>query len=101
MNTTFAFLPNLGMTELLVLAFLGLLIFGKKLPEVGKSLAQGIVSFKKGLQGVESHIEGAMNEEPVMKKKKKKKAIVADAQMTGTTDQAQPQSVPTVEKVAE
>ena len=101
MNTTFAFLPNLGMTELLVLAFLGLLIFGKKLPEVGKSLGQGIVSFKKGLQGVESHIEGAMNEEPVKKKKKKRKALEADADMAATADPAEPQSVPTAEKVAE
>lgn len=101
MNTTFAFLPNLGMTELLVLAFLGLLIFGKKLPEVGKSLGQGIVSFKKGLQGVESHIEGAMNEEPVMKKKKKKKAISAETEMTDSTDPAQPESAPTAEKVVE
>ncbi len=77
MNYTLAFFANLGMPELMVLAFLGLLIFGKKLPEVGKSLGQGIVSFKKGLQGVESHMERAMNEpEPVKKKKKKKKAII-------------------------
>ena len=101
MNTTLAFLPNLGMTELLVLAFLGLLIFGKKLPEVGKSLAQGIVSFKKGLQGVESHIEGAMNEEPVKKKKKKRKVIEAEAEMAAVPDPAQPASLETPEKVAQ
>ena len=34
--TTFAFLPNIGMTELIVLAVLGLLIFGRRLPEVGR-----------------------------------------------------------------
>jgi len=76
---TLAFLPNLGMTELMILAFLGLLIFGKKLPEVGKSLGQGIVQFKKGLQGVETQIDDAMNVPDAPKKKKKKKLIEADS----------------------
>lgn len=80
MYSQLAFLPNLGMTELLVLAFLGLLIFGKKLPEVGKSLGQGLVSFKKGLQGVETDLSSAMDEaEKPRKKKKKRKAIDGDA----------------------
>ena len=80
MNLQLAFLPNLGMTELLVLAFLGLLIFGKKLPEVGKSLGQGLVSFKKGLQGVETDLNSAMEEsEKPRKKKRKKKALDGDA----------------------
>lgn len=43
--------------EWLVIAALGLLIFGKRLPEVGRSLGKGIVEFKKGLKGVESEIE--------------------------------------------
>ena len=43
--------------EWIVIAALGLLIFGKRLPEVGKSLGQGIVQFKKGLKGVEDEIE--------------------------------------------
>jgi sec-independent protein translocase protein TatA len=42
--------------EWIVIAALGLLIFGKRLPEVGKSLGQGIVQFKKGLKGVEEEI---------------------------------------------
>ena len=42
---------NLGMPELLLLAFLGLLLFGSRLPEVGKNLGKGIVEFKKGLSG--------------------------------------------------
>ena len=56
-----AFLGPIGMPEMIVLAILGLLIFGKRLPEVGKSLGKGIVSFKKGLQGVEDDIEQASN----------------------------------------
>jgi sec-independent protein translocase protein TatA len=45
-----------GGMEWLVIAVIGLLIFGKRLPEVGKSLGQGIVQFKKGLKGVEDDI---------------------------------------------
>lgn len=45
-----------GPMEWLIIAGLGLLIFGKRLPEVGRSLGKGIVEFKKGLKGVEDEI---------------------------------------------
>jgi len=32
------------------------LLFGKRLPEVGKSLGKGIVEFKKGLKGIEDDV---------------------------------------------
>jgi sec-independent protein translocase protein TatA len=48
---------GLGSTELIVLAVLGLLLFGRRLPEVGKNLGKGIVEFKKGLKGVEDEID--------------------------------------------
>lgn len=50
---------GLGGTEMLILLVLGVLLFGKKLPEVGKSLGKSIIEFKKGLQGVEDDIGGA------------------------------------------
>jgi len=46
-----------GMPELIVLAVLGLLFFGKRLPEVGRSLGKGIVEFKRGLKGIEEEVE--------------------------------------------
>jgi sec-independent protein translocase protein TatA len=45
-----------GGFEWLIIAAIGLLIFGKRLPEVGRSLGKGIVEFKKGLKGVEDDI---------------------------------------------
>lgn len=52
-----------GPTEWIIIAVLGLLIFGKRLPEVGRSLGRGIVEFKKGLKGVEEEIEQASAED--------------------------------------
>lgn len=40
----------------LLIALVALLLFGKRLPEVGKSLGKGIVEFKKGLAGIEEEI---------------------------------------------
>jgi sec-independent protein translocase protein TatA len=39
-----------------------LLIFGKRLPGVGKSLGKGIVEFKKGLKGIEDDVEVASSQ---------------------------------------
>ena len=48
-----------GPWEWLLIALVGLLLFGKRLPEVGKGLARSIVEFKKGVQGVEDEIDQA------------------------------------------
>ena len=46
-----------GWAELLVVATVGLLIFGRRLPEVGRSLGKGIVEFKRGIRGINDDIE--------------------------------------------
>ncbi len=53
-----------GMWEAIVLGLLGVLIFGKRLPEVGKSIGKGIVEFKKGLSGIEDDIDTAGKQPP-------------------------------------
>src|SRR5215207_2926973 len=53
---TLAFSMPMG-AEWIVIAALGLLIFGKRLPEVGKGIGQAIVQFKKGLKSVDDDIE--------------------------------------------
>jgi sec-independent protein translocase protein TatA len=45
--------PQLGMMEMIVVMGVAVLLFGKRLPEVGRSLGKGIIEFKKGLRGIE------------------------------------------------
>ncbi|MCA2960832.1 MAG: twin-arginine translocase TatA/TatE family subunit [Silvanigrellales bacterium] len=49
-------MPQIGLTELLIIAALAVLLFGSRLPGVGKALGSGIRNFKKGLSG--GHDEG-------------------------------------------
>jgi len=43
----------------LVIGLVALLLFGKRLPEVGRSLGKGIIEFKKGLAGIEEDVTQA------------------------------------------
>lgn len=56
----FAFLPNLGTTELMVVGFVALLIFGNRLPTVMRSLGKSVTEFKKGVNGIEDEINDAV-----------------------------------------
>jgi sec-independent protein translocase protein TatA len=49
--------PNLAPGEMMVVLILAVVLFGKKLPEVGRSLGKGIVEFKKGLRGIEDEFD--------------------------------------------
>jgi sec-independent protein translocase protein TatA len=58
---TFAFgIP--GGYEWIILLVIALLIFGRRLPEVGRWLGQGIVEFKKGVKGISDEIDEASGE---------------------------------------
>ena len=52
-----AFLQNIGFTELIVILLIALLLFGGRLPEVGRNLGRGISQFKKGLREMEQEIQ--------------------------------------------
>ncbi len=51
------FLGSIGPMELLVIAGLGVLIFGHRLPKVARSLGRGITEFKKGLKDVHEKVD--------------------------------------------
>ena len=46
-----------GPVEIIIILVIALLLFGKRLPEVGRSLGRGIVEFKKGVKGLEDDID--------------------------------------------
>ncbi|MFO0822506.1 MAG: twin-arginine translocase TatA/TatE family subunit [Gemmataceae bacterium] len=62
---------GLGGQEILLLVVLGVLLFGRKLPEVGRSLGKTAVEFRKGLKGLEDEVSesssprAAIEPEPV------------------------------------
>lgn len=50
---------GIGPPEMIVLGIIALLLFGKRLPEVARSLGKGIVEFKKGMNGIEDEVNNA------------------------------------------
>ena len=57
MNTVLAFGFSPGLPELVIFGTIALLLFGKRLPEVARSLGKGIVEFKKGVRGIEDEVQ--------------------------------------------
>ena len=45
-----------GTTELIIIAVIALLIFGRRLPDVARSVGKSIVEFKKGVRDVKDDI---------------------------------------------
>jgi sec-independent protein translocase protein TatA len=68
MNPLFGLIEGIGSPiHWIILLGIGILLFGKRLPEMGRSLGKGIVEFKKGLKGLEDEVEGggtAARQEP-------------------------------------
>ena len=46
-----------GPLEIVLIAMAALLLFGKRLPELARSLGKGVTEFKKGLSNVEDEVE--------------------------------------------
>lgn len=58
MQANFLFLGNLGTTEILVILFIVLLLFGaKKIPELARGLGRGIREFKDATKEIKKNIE--------------------------------------------
>ena len=62
MLSLFSFFGAPGPMELLIIGGIALLLFGNRLPSVMRSLGQGIVEFKKGVQGIEEDVDKAVSQ---------------------------------------
>lgn len=73
---------NLGAQEMIILLILGVLLFGRKLPEVGRYLGKGIVEFKKGIKGLEDDFEGTATttrQEPMVEQPRPPQRVASTA----------------------
>ena len=54
MNTPipFAFIGGIGVPEIIAILVVGLLLFGKRLPEVGRNAGKTFMEFKRGVRGI-------------------------------------------------
>ena len=50
---------GLGMQEMVIVMIVAVLLFGKRLPEVARSLGASYNQFRKGLQDIQSEMSGA------------------------------------------
>ncbi len=48
-----------GPGEMIILLVIGVLLFGRRLPEIGRSLGKTVTEFKKGVKGLEDEVEPA------------------------------------------
>ena len=54
---TLLFLGSIGTSEILLIVFVVLLLFGgKKIPELVRGIGKGVRSFKEGVNGIEKDI---------------------------------------------
>jgi len=60
MTSLLAFLPGLeSPIHWIILLVIGILLFGKRLPEMGRYLGKTIIEFKKGMKGLEDEVDGS------------------------------------------
>ncbi len=84
MNMLFAFFSP-GPMEMLIIGIIAVLLFGKRLPEVGRSLGKGLMEFKKGVQGIEDEVDTAS------------RTVSSASQVTASVDDRQEATAPKFE----
>lgn len=56
---------GIGHWEMMIVAVIALLLYGKRLPEVARSLGKGMREFKSGIAGFQEELEGTVKKPAV------------------------------------
>jgi sec-independent protein translocase protein TatA len=64
MNNALGFISMPGPWETLLILFVALLLFGRRLPEVARSMGKSITEFKKGLNEAQHEMQTEIQKEP-------------------------------------
>ncbi len=86
---TIAFLQNIGSTEWMVILVIALLIFGRRLPEVARSLGKSVNEFKKGMREFQDSADEVASD---LNKATNEAVSEADTHATETTYDGSPES---------
>jgi sec-independent protein translocase protein TatA len=57
-----AFLQSMGTGEWMIILIIGLLVFGRRLPDVARSLGRSVNEFKKGMREFQDSAEGVASD---------------------------------------
>ena len=85
-------LAMLGWTEIAVIVFVVLLLFGaKKLPELARGMGKGIREFKRASRDIQYELESSQYEEekPRPRRRKEKPAEAAEAEVENKETKAE------------
>lgn len=69
--------------QTIVVLVLGMLLFGKRLPEISRSVARGLLEFRKGLSGIEEDIAAGLTRHERPRSAPAPQFILADAPGAG------------------
>ncbi len=86
---TIAFIQNIGSTEWMVILVIALLIFGRRLPEVARSLGKSVNEFKKGMREFQDSADEVASD---LNKATNEAVSEADTHATETTYDGSPGS---------
>jgi sec-independent protein translocase protein TatA len=89
-----AMFPQLGVMEMIVVMGVAVLLFGSRLPEVGRSLGKGIIEFKKGLRGIEDELDFSGSSTPSRRADERPRASASDYADTAVPKFEAPTSAP-------
>lgn len=53
---------GLGPLEMVIVGVIAVLLFGNRLPEVGRSLGRSLMEFKKGMRDLQNEVDTAVNQ---------------------------------------